>query len=450
MVCRDESPLGSCIVRLAVLIALLAACGDNLRVDYGDTPSIEVVSMPAIANRDLDVLLLIDDSPAQDFQSQFAKDLPGLLTELDGVSGPLNLHVGVATTDLGATGSDDPTHPGPPIGQLNSGGCSGAGKDGVLQRSGASVNDLYLIDEDDGAGARRTNYLGNRQDVLARMMLVGNGGCGFEQPFAAIRRALTNPLNAGFLRPAAQLVVINLEDEDDCSFRDARLISATEPIGPQQSFRCTAQGVTCNEPLDVVGPKTGCHAREDSMYVEPIEKTVESLRSIKPDRSMLTVAEIAGDPEPFKIELRTPPGGGTAILALAQACSFLTVPGLATAADPGVRLRDLTRALESRGVFTTVCTASLAPSLHTIASALKQALGVACLDTTKLRDGDTAPGIQPTCDATEVRDGVESPLPFELLSDAAACPDGDHLRFVPHFTSSPTLTTFVRATCQVP
>lgn len=52
-------------------------------------------------------------------------------------------------------------------------------------------------------------------------VLVGTGGSGREQPFAAARLALeksaSGGTNEGFLRPGARLAVIFLSDEDDCS-----------------------------------------------------------------------------------------------------------------------------------------------------------------------------------------------------------------------------------------
>jgi hypothetical protein len=54
-------------------------------------------------------------------------------------------------------------------------------------------------------------------------VIVGTGGSGKEQPFWAMKLALSSPLidaggaNEGFLRPGARLAIVILSDEDDCS-----------------------------------------------------------------------------------------------------------------------------------------------------------------------------------------------------------------------------------------
>jgi hypothetical protein len=81
---------------------------------------------------------------------------------------------------------------------------------------------------------------------------------------------------------------------------------------------------------------------------------------------------------------------------------------------------------------------------------------VACLDTSPLRDGDLADGIQPACAATLVSGGVEEPLPacpsdgacFEIVPDLVACPEtSDHARFVVHGAPA---DAYVRARCELP
>ncbi len=412
--------------------------------------------MPVTPNRELDLLFLIDDSPGgSELEDLLSASFPLLVDRLSTDGELVNLHLGIATSDLGTTGSDDPAHPGPPIGQLGNGGCAGSGKDGRLLTSGAMVSDAFLIDEADPVGTRRRNYQGTLPSVANAMIKAGGGGCGFEQHFAAIRRALTNPANAGFLRPTAQLGVVIVADEDDCSFRTPRLLDVNEPIGPLQSFRCTQQGIVCNEPLDV-GEKTGCRAREDSTYIEGLAPTIELLRGLKADPSLLTVVALAGPRTPFGIELRTPPGGGTAITALGNSCDIPFVNGETRAMDPAVRMGDLAAAFGAHGLFEPGCSPVFDTQMRAVGHVLEQNLGVACLDTSMLRDSDTAAGTQPACSAVLVSGGVDEALPvcpaegacFEIVSDAAACPEtSDHLRFVVH--EGPP-GAYVRARCEVP
>lgn len=412
--------------------------------------------MPVTPNRELDLLLLIDDSPTTpEFQNPLSRAIPALFDALS-LGGELpSLHIGVATSDLGTTGSDDPSQPGPPIGQLNNGGCAGHGKDGELITSGAAVSDAFVVDEVLAGGARRRNYQGTLGDVVGQMIKAGGGGCGFEQHFAAFRRALTNPRNNGFLRPAAQLGIVILADEDDCSFRTPRLVDPNEPIGPLQSYRCTVQGVTCNEPIDVAGIKTGCHARADSTYIESLSPTLDLLRSIKPDPSMLGIIAIASPVVPFEVGPLTPPGGGQPLLAVYDSCG-VSGPNTFLATNPSVRIRDLVASFDARGAYVSSCALSYDAQVLSVGRLLKQGLGVACLDTTKLRDSDTAAGIQPACTAVLVTGGVEEPLPacpadgacFEIVADPAACAETtDHLRFIVHDAPA---NAYVRGRCEVP
>ena len=413
--------------------------------------------MPVTPNRELDLLLLIDDSPGgSELQDLLSTAFSVLVDQLSPDGELVNLHLGVATSDLGTTGSDDPSQPGAPIGQLGNGGCAGHGKDGKLITSGAMLSEAFLIDEAGPGATRLRNYQGTLASVAGQMIKAGGGGCGFEQHFAAIRRTLTNPANAGFLRPDAQLGVVIVADEDDCSFRTPRLLDVNEPLGPLQSFRCTQQGIVCNEPMDV-GAKTGCRTREDSTYVEGLAPTIELLRGLKADPSLVTVGALAAPPTPFEIELRTPPGGGTAISSLANSCDIKFDPiGSIRAMDPAVRMRDLAAAFDAHGLFLSGCTPVFDAQVRALGRVFKQNLGVACLDTSILRDSDTASGIQPTCGAVTVIGGVEEPLPacpadgacFEIVADAAACADtSDHLRFVVH--DAPP-GAFIRARCEVP
>lgn len=83
--------------------------------------------------------------------------------------------------------------------------------------------------------------------------------------------------------------------------------------------------------------------------------------------------------------------------------------------------------------------------MNRIADTLGGAFGIVCLDTTMLRDSSLDPGVQPTC--TAELDGV--PVPFEIVSDPAACVAvPDHLRLVAHRDAGAAGT--VRVRCEVP
>lgn len=420
-----------------VLLAL-ASCGDPDPDVYADLPSIEVAAFAVPQVHQLDLLFLIDDTTNADMEQNLAVAMPTLVARIGAIDPQLSLHVGVATSDLGTTGSDLPNDPGPPIGIVGNGGCAGHGKDGVLQTSGAPVSGPYVIHE-----PAQRNYTGSLEQVLGAMVKVGAGGCGFEQPLSAIERALANPLNAGFRRAEAELALIVLQDEDDCSFRNPGLLAPETPeLGPLQSFRCTVFGLTCAEDLGGLGEKHNCHANEQSGLMTGIADHVRAIRAASTRAP--TVAVIAGPPGPIIFEERAPPGGGTAIRSLAHGCSYTGANGLEVA-DPAARMADVVRAMEGHGVMTNVCAPNLVPALDRITDTLGGAFGIVCLDTTMLRDSSFDPGVQPTC--TSELDGV--PVPFEIVADPAACVAvPDHLRLVVHPDAGATGT--VRVRCEVP
>jgi hypothetical protein len=190
-------------------VGLLTGCPDRQiaevnpsqgRVDYKD--------IPVTVNRDIDILFLIDNSDSMaDKQQSLRDNFPNFINVLNTIQGGLpNVHLGVATSDMGSKGAKDAS-PAPTIGTLQNGGCGGVGDDGKLQLGTAGSADVmgrYISDVQDPTNPanRITNYTGQLADVFTKIASVGHLGCGFEQHLNGVRRALdpTNTTNAGFLR----------------------------------------------------------------------------------------------------------------------------------------------------------------------------------------------------------------------------------------------------------
>src|SRR5262249_33679824 len=118
---------------LGLSVGLLAGCPDRSISEVNPLQGrVEAKDIPVNINRDLDLLFLIDDSPSMgDKQTNLANNFPRFIDVLSSIPGGLpNVHIGVATSDLGTQGASD-TNPsfGPTIGQLGMGGCAGIGKD---------------------------------------------------------------------------------------------------------------------------------------------------------------------------------------------------------------------------------------------------------------------------------------------------------------------------------
>jgi hypothetical protein len=303
---------------------------------------VEVMAAPGAPNNDLDILFVIDDSPRSDLlRSAFMLGVPGFMANLKTTTGLLpNVHIGVITPDMGATGTDD-TSSGQTVGS-GAGACLDRGRNGALRVGGASVTGTFVSDIREMSGIRTTNYTGSINDALVAMATVGSSGCEFEQPLAAARKALDgNPVNAGFLRASASLAVVFVTNEDDCSFRTSTFL--TDPaLGNQDSFRCTRYGVTCDyRGVSVVdmaegGPKASCHAREGGLLAD-VADYVGFFQSLKKEEPrMVVVRNLAADAGSLAVEIR--PTGP----ALQHNCA-LGIDG-----DPAVRLDQVADGLGGR------------------------------------------------------------------------------------------------------
>jgi hypothetical protein len=395
---------------------------------------VEVLTLKAVPNPDLDLLFVIDDSPSMaDKQEALKSAFPAFVAQLQALPGGLpNVHLGVVSSDMGTKGSAVAT-PGPSVGQVGSGGCSGTGKAGALQAQSTQLMAGAKFIEQRRDGTK--NFTGALADVFAQNASLGAGGCGFEQQLAGMRAALTNPVNAGFLRDRANLAAIVLTDEDDCSIRDPIVLSATDTttFGALQSFRCTKFGVECTpDDMDTVGPKTGCRPRASSQFIEDVAPFAQALLDAKHgDARTVMFGAIAGALSPFAVELRAPPGGQSPVPALARTCNYTAVSGPAVA-DPPVRLKALVDSFTGRATFTSVCAADLTPAAVALGKTVRRLVGDPCFeravrapaDCTVVDVRDSAPGTAvsiPPCKDNATGDC------FDLISDAM-CTDGAPLR----------------------
>ncbi len=428
--------------RVLGLLLLVSACGDDdgpkgprdsgLVIVDPDPAKTEVVLVANTLNRDLDVLFVIDDSPTMlDKQTNLKNSFDSFVTTLS-AGGLPNLHLGVITTDVGTKGTDEPNPLTNGIGS-GPGSCDQYGKNGNLVNGGALVTGQYIIDAD---GTK--NYTGELADAFDSIASVGGNGCGFEQPLHALQRALdNNAANTGFLRPTARLGIIVLTDEDDCTFRTPAMLdaAATATLGPLQSIRCTRFGVTCDvggtttDEMFQVGPKSGCHSNEASTYMTDIGRYTTFLRGLKTDPREVVFGAIIGNPTPVEVELRTPPGGGTAIPALAHSCTYTGANG-EEVADPGVRLAQLATTLP-QGSFSSVCSGNLRTPMTDIATRLKPLVGDACLnrDIAQPADCEALDIVGDNYVAVPACDANKTPPCFELVADPDVCVAGSqHLK----------------------
>ena len=367
----------------AVLLVLLAACEPPFPPpsEAPDTSGIEVVAFPA-APAPLDLLFVIDDSPSMaDKQAALVASFPRLVEQLQSLDGGVpDLHLGVISTDMGVHASAT-LAPGPAIGSVGNGGCAANGDNGALLTVPNVLTDpnaRFLVQSHNGA----TNFIGTLSTAFGSFARLGSGGCGFEQPLAAIAASLTNPDNVGFLRPEASLAVIILSDEDDCSVRDPSLFGPeSADLGPLQSFRCFRFGTECApDDVNTPGVKSSCRPRATSQLIDDVAEYRNLLLAAKDgDPRRVMIGAITGPTTRVEVELRTPPGGGTAQNAISHACEYPTATGMAVA-DPGVRLASFVNEFSGRKALASVCSSDLAPAATEVGKGLKRLVGDRCLE----------------------------------------------------------------------
>ena len=400
------------IHRAAPAMLLLGACGGDTPPPVGE-PAVVDLALPP--ERELDLLFVIDNSASvlhmqQDLQEAF----PTLVQQLQ-IDGELaDLHVGVVTSDFGSL---------VPTGDSN---CSDSDL-GHLQKGDPDVPNLctmvdgvFISDVSDGAGGRTLNYTGPIDSAFDCVSSVGSTGCGFEQPLESMRAALVDAdgYNAGFLRETAQLAVINIADEDDCSARDPMFFGPeSNELGPLDSFRCFEFGIMCNEPdMRTEGAHTGCRPREPATLLQDIQVYVDFLNTLRPGR--VSVASIHGAPEPVVVGRRTPTGQTMSRATLVPSCRWGNDPNpmLQYGAHPAIRLEAFSAAFGDRGHPEGLCNNDYIPMITELGTALRDRLvGQPCLR--KALPDPTAP----VCDLVLAQIG-QPPMPLAACDATASNP----------------------------
>jgi hypothetical protein len=427
------------VVGLSCLVA--AGCPDRTVATVATVPTgVETKGIPVEA--DLDVLFVIDDSSSTaDKQALFAQNFPRFVDALDGFyKGKRNLHIGVVSTTVGTGGAQFPGCPSAAPsddGRLHAVPVAGATVNGVACSS-CSVTGTFLSDVESGAGARNANFNCPGTNPLATALPciaeLGTGGCGFEAPLEAMKRALdgSNVTNAGFLRDDAYLAVIILTDEDDCSVRDSGLFSL--PLS-QDDFRCQPlYAYDCDTQISATTPGhyTGCKPKTSS-YLQDTSYYATFLTTVKPS-GQIAVAVIGGtdaagqppDPHGFAIAtgpLSFPGTSFTQPLALLPSC-MTVISGQPAIGRPGIRLADFVSQFGKRGKYYSVCQADYSAALADIGSQLATDLSPCLEGQIDLQDANAGvPGVQPQCTVSDVLhygtpDAAESRIHPCPMSDA--------------------------------
>ena len=380
--------------------------------------------------KDVDILFVIDNSPSMSpKQKALAENIPKFIQKIDSFG--VNYHVGIVTTDVGTTVSDGATW-----GAGSEPSCDTfSGDDGRLQditcdkrntvspeasnacatlcpdnRFKPTDGTKYISKIDgktnvptdlklDSATGQMVDY--GPTNAFKCMALVGDAGCGVEGPLEAVKRAISNSANTGFIRDNSVLAVIFITDEDDCSVKASRRselnpgyrnCNAAQPDSYdcyKVDYRCMARSLTCNEPMTTASAKTGCKERVDN-FLEPVQTYYDALLKVRSADKLLvsgiwtlpnidTAASSGG-----KVTI----GGGPLTSDLRREAACVNSTNSAVVGQPQFRMSQLANLFgkDSDGISNApqlnVCdTANYPAALDTIAKTLEKKL-VPCLPIT--------------------------------------------------------------------
>jgi hypothetical protein len=389
------------MARTTLLALTLAACTH----DIAQFDGVEVKTA-----RELDILYVFDNSIDNSNWDEMASQLDILQQKLTAIDGQLpSLHVGVVTADLGTKGTQDASAP------INVRNCQGEGDGGRLLRFGSSITNDYLEDLRAEAGQRTRNYSGELLDELSLLTNpVTSTGCEFSQPLEAMRRALDPARNPGFVRETAQLMVIFLTTEDDCSVKTGAMFDASNPVlNPSLQFRCTEQGVVCDGNIRDAGDKLNCRPLEGSPFMVDVSEYSTFLTGLKPTKADITVSAAAGPRQPFAV-------GNFGVNVLLPSCS-----GPSGSSRPSVRLGALVD--EFGGGLADACTQ--ADAYGAVSQPFVRAQR-SCFANLLPTDGNDCSVVETVGDTdTELQQcgaGVSAPC-WTMYTDANECPGGANI-----------------------
>jgi hypothetical protein len=449
-------PLG--LVVASVAAGLAGACSDHPIDPIAPGSCVQdpqaSFSLALVPNDDVDILLVIDDSAsmAQE-QAALATNLARFVEVLERPEVALNYRIGIVTTNAGNPLCEGTT---PEDGALQLRSCRAHLDDFVGEGDGSPMTDAteactaacpepWATEEDASPKPRpwleriegRTNLPAglDTAQALQCLGLQGIGGCAFESPLEALRRALERSFTDGdpafgFIRDHAVLMVVLVTDEDDCSHHpdwgsiflpEGDRTFWSDPDAPMPtSAVCWNAGVACSGLED--GRYEECHAVDRDVDGDPVaEDDADALAVLRP---LPRYVELLQGIEAQKQQIFPDQQVGVALLSGVNVDGSVTYArtgfdpafeqefgigagcdGLAGRAAPPARLRALAEAFAVGGNRNahSICdddyTAALEPLAVSLAEQIRPACLPACVADT---DPSTPDVLDPSCVVTQV------------------------------------------------
>jgi hypothetical protein len=360
-------------------------------------------------NTEVDILFVIDNwASTTETQTKVYDQIPLFMSVLQSLPTPLDLHVAVITTDMGAPGDATSAIA---CSTLGDGGVFSSAPRGTCTSTGLESGATYLADAKGVA-----NFTGQLASALQCIMLVGGTGCGFGQPLAALDRALgadgqLPSANVNFLRPEAYLAIILVANEDDCSApANTQLFSLNggdqnlrNPLGPISHYRCNQFGHLCTDPSGqtimppLVPPSdaqetggaptldlTSCTSNDSGLgLLTPVSQFVSDIRSLKVDPdNQIIVSAIVAPTTPYTVRWVPEQGGqntqpGELWPEIEHSCGAAggddvnpeatSNPTDGSFGDPAVRISQFVKAFPN-SVLASICDPSYASAMQVIAT----------------------------------------------------------------------------------
>jgi hypothetical protein len=447
----------------AGLLAGLTACSSQLAPSEVCATSVTyTANFTTAINDDLDLVFVIDDGPAMaGWQAKLATQLPTFMMVLQSLPSPWGLHVGVVSSDLG-------------VGAATSGGiprCTVSGDGGNLRSQPEGMCTATTLDPSAAfiseiSGTRNFTAADDATEsgaakVFQCIAQLGDGGCGFGQPLAAVARALgadgqpPPPENAGFLRPDAYLGIVFISSQDDCSApagsslfsqSDPSANDLSDPQGPLTHYRCNHAGHLCVDSHgDQVSPPieppadatsvdgvptlalTNCQSNERDGGLTPVSKFVSEIKSLKQDPdNRIAVSGIVGPPSPYGVEWLPEAGtAGELWPRVTPSCGSEAADGSGAFGEPAVRLSRFMNAFPN-SVIGSVCDDNYSEALRVFATKLAELQTPPCVPSEISNKTDPEGKSYPDCVVTEhltTPDGAQEIFipPCATVAAGSAC-----------------------------
>jgi MYXO-CTERM domain-containing protein len=398
---------------VSAFAAWLAIGGVSACAPQDPGVSTESVTRAATATPNkVDILFMVDNSSSMtSMQQKMLAQIPTFIQVLQALPAGLpDIHLAVVSSDLGA-----PSDQGPGIGCSQNGGDDGNfffAPRGTCTATTLVPNATFIMD--DATGATKNFTLADPvglATVFQCIALLGQSGCGFEHQLASVARSLgadgqpPPAANVGFLRDDAELAIVMLTNEDDCSAPasasplaiyslNGGMQNIANPEGPIANYRCNGGPLGGHLCVDPSGPTptalqqppldppadattgdprtltlTSCESNDTSSSgLIPVGSLIAGIKALKANTSSdIVVGAIVAPATPYVVQWLPAPGPSTAELwpSVEHSCGPTADQSFG---DPSVRISQFVQAFGDSGVIGSICDGSFQPTFQLIAN----------------------------------------------------------------------------------